>query len=426
MTGLGLILLIVGLLAFGQPLFVIMGAVTAYCYRFFGDGALQGMIEDIYFAANKDLLLAIPLFILAGNLMTQGSIARRLIRVATAITAPVPAGLAVAAVFSCAIFAAISGSSPVTLIAIGGILYPALKKAQYPDTLSVGLLSAGGTLGIIIPPSIPMIVFAIMAGVSVTDLFVAGVGPGILLTILLMIYCMYRGRSMPRGRFNFNELSEALRGGVFSLLMPALILGGIYSGIFTATESAAIAVGYAVVIELFVHRELKARQIPQVLAETAELLGTLFLILVLAVSLNKFMTFEEIPQKLVEILSSSISSKTTFLIGVNLLLLVAGCFMDALSAILVLAPLLTPLAIHYGVHPVHFGILMIVNLEIGYLTPPVGVNLFVASSIFKEPLGAVIRSVLPLIVVMLVGLVIITFVPEISLFLLKSPVPSVP
>lgn len=419
MTSLGLIALIVGLLAFGQPLFVIMGAVTAYCYAFLGDGQLQGMIEDMFFAANKDLLLAIPLFILAGNLMTQGGIARRLIRVATSITAPVPAGLAVAAVFSCAIFAAISGSSPVTLIAIGGIMYPALKSANYPQTLSVGLLSAGGTLGIIIPPSIPMIVFAIMAGVSVTDLFMAGVGPGILLTILLMGYCIYRGRDLPRGRFSFTEFTSALKGGVFSLLMPAIILGGIYSGIFTATESAAIAVAYALVIEFFVHRELKLSKVPGVLAETAELLGTLFLILVFAVSLNKFMTYEQIPQALVEVLSRSIESKTTFLVGVNFLLLVAGCFMDALSAILVLAPLLTPIAIHYGVNPIHFGVLMIVNLEIGYLTPPVGVNLFVASSVFKEPLGAVIKAVLPLIVVLLLGLGIVTFVPQLSLLFLK-------
>ncbi len=419
MTALGLVLLIVALLLLGQPLFVILGSVTAYCYRFLGDGEISGMIEDIYFAANKDLLLAIPLFILAGNLMTQGGIARRLIRVATAITAPVPAGLAVAAVLSCAIFAAISGSSPVTLIAIGGVLYPALRKASYPDTLSLGLLSAGGTLGIIIPPSIPMIVFAIMAGVSVNDLFIAGVGPGLVLTILLMGYAAFSGRHLPRGSFSPAELASALKDGVFALLMPAMILGGIYSGFFTATESAAIAVAYALAVEFAIHRELKFSQLPSVLAETAELLGTLFLILVFAVSLNKYMTFEEVPQRLVTLLAASIASKTAFLIGVNALLLVAGCFMDALSAILVLAPLLTPMAIHYGVDPVHFGVMMIVNLEIGYLTPPVGVNLFVASSIFKRPIGDVIRSVLPLIVVLLVGLSIITFVPEISLTLVK-------
>jgi C4-dicarboxylate transporter DctM subunit len=420
MSALGLVALILVLVAFSQPLFVIMGSVTAYCYAVFGDGELTGVIEDIYFAANKDLLLAIPLFILAGSLMSQGGISRRLIRLATALTAGVPAGLAIAAVFSCAIFAAISGSSPVTMIAIGSILYPALRAADYPKELSIGVLAAGGTLGIIIPPSIPMIVYAIMSSVSVTDLFIAGVGPGILLTILLMIYCLVRGRALPRGTFDLKEVLSAFKSGVFSLLMPLSVLGGIYSGFFTATESAAVAVVYALLVEFFVHRELKIGHLPKVLAETAQLLGSLFLILVLAVSLNKFMTFEEIPQSLVQLLSQSIESKITFLIGVNLLLLVAGCFMDALSAILVLAPLLVPMAIHYGVDPVHFGVLMIVNLEIGYLTPPVGVNLFVGSSVFKEPITTMIRAALPLIGVLLVGLAIVTFWPELSLFLLKK------
>jgi C4-dicarboxylate transporter DctM subunit len=420
MTTLGLVALILILVAFSQPLFVIMGSVTAYCYAFFGDGELTGVIEDIYFAANKDLLLAIPLFILAGSLMSQGGISRRLIRLATSLTAGVPAGLAVAAVFSCAIFAAISGSSPVTMIAIGSILYPALRAADYPKELSIGVLAAGGTLGIIIPPSIPMIVYAIMSSVSVTDLFIAGVGPGILLTILLMIYCLVRGRSLPRGKLDLKEVLSAFKSGIFSLLMPLSVLGGIYSGFFTATESAAVAVVYALLVEFFVHRELKLGQIPAVLAETAQLLGSLFLILVLAVSLNKFMTFEEIPQSLVQLLSQSIQSKLAFLIGANLLLLVAGCFMDALSAILVLAPLLVPMAIHYGVDPVHFGVLMIVNLEIGYLTPPVGVNLFVGSSVFKEPITTMIRAALPLIGVLLVGLMIVTFWPDLSLFLLKK------
>jgi C4-dicarboxylate transporter DctM subunit len=419
MTSLGLIALILFLVAFSQPLFVIMGSVTAYCYAFFGDGELTGVIEDIYFAANKDLLLAIPLFILAGALMSQGGISRRLIRLATSLTGGVPAGLAVAAVFSCAIFAAISGSSPVTMIAIGSILYPALRAADYPKELSIGVLAAGGTLGIIIPPSIPMIVYAIMSSVSVTDLFIAGVGPGILLTILLMIYCLIRGRSLPRGKFELKEVISAFKSGIFSLLMPLSVLGGIYSGFFTATESAAVAVVYALLVEFLVHRELKLAQIPAVLAETAQLLGSLFLILVLAVSLNKFMTFEEIPQSLVQLLSQAIESKVAFLIGVNILLLIAGAFMDALSAILVLAPLLVPMATHYGVNPVHFGVLMIVNLEIGYLTPPVGVNLFVGSSVFKESITTMIRAVIPLIGVLLIGLAIVTFWPQLSLFLLR-------
>lgn len=431
MVALGLIALIIFLILFGQPLFVIIGAVTAYCFLFMSGGQAAGgqaagldklgdIMSDIYYGADKEILLAIPLFILAGNLMTHGSIARRLIAIGKAFTAPIPAGLAVAGVFSCGIFAAISGSSPVTLIAIGGIMYPALRQANYDQNLAMGLLSAGGTLGIIIPPSIPMIIYAIMVGVSVIDLFIAGVGPGLLLLTGLMLYAMVRGWSMPRGRWQLSEIGASLKEGVLALMMPVIILGGIYSGFFTATESAAIAVLYAIIVEVLVHRELPLKKIPAVLSESAEMLGTLFLILLIAVSLNKFMTEEQLPQRMVEVMSALISSKLTFLIGVNILLLIVGMFMDIMSAILVLAPLLAPMATHFGINPVHFGIIMIVNLEIGYLTPPVGINLFVASTIFKVPMGQVVRAVFPIVLVFLVCLGIITAVPELSLFAVKD------
>ena len=414
-----ILLLLVVLLLLGQPLFVIMGTITTICYKFVSDEEISIVIGDIFYAANKEILLAVPLFVLAGQLMTKGSISGRLIRFAKAITAPIPAGLSIASVISCAIFAAISGSSPVTLIAVGSLLYPALVEAGYGKKLSMGMLSVGGTLGIIVPPSIPMIIFAIMASVSVVDLFKAGIGPSLVLIALLIIYAVIRSPVKVRGRWDTQEFFVALKQGILSLLMPVVILGGIYSGYFTATESAAVAVVYALLVEFIFHRELKLKQIPDVLRETAELVGMLFLILVLAVSLNKFMTFEDIPQNLVETMSAMISSKTAFLVGVNILLLFVGCVMDIMSAILVLAPLLTPMAIHYGVDPIHFGIIMIVNLEIGYITPPIGINLFVASGIFKAPLGEVIKSIIPLIFVLLIGLVLITFIPEISLFTVR-------
>lgn len=416
----GLLLLIVLLILFGQPLFVIIGAVTGYCFLFMGNGGLSNIIGDLYYGADKEILLAIPLFILAGNLMTHGSIARRLIDVGRSVTAPIPSGLAVAGVISCGIFAAISGSSPVTLIAIGGVMYPALRQAGYNQNFSMGILAAGGTLGIIIPPSIPMIIYAIMVGVSVIDLFLAGIGPGLLLLTALVIYSVARGWKMERGKWVMADILKSLRSGILALLMPVIILGGIYTGWFTATESAAIAVIYAVFVEIVIHRELSLKKLPAIFSESAEMLGTLFLILLLAVSLNKFMTEEQIPQALVEKMSALISNKVGFLIGVNILLIMVGMFMDIMSAILVLAPLLAPMAIHYGINPIHFGIIMIVNLEIGYLTPPVGVNLFVASSIFKVPLGQVIKAVAPIVAVFLVCLGIITSVPEIALFPLKN------
>jgi len=426
MLALGLILLIVFLILFGQPLFVMVGAITAYCFIFLSSGAgtiddkLGNIISDLYFKSDKEILLAVPLFILAGNLMTHGSIARRLITLGKSLTAPIPAGLAVAGVLSCGVFAAISGSSPVTLIAIGGIMYPALRQAGYNQNLAMGLLSAGGTLGIIIPPSIPMIIYAIMVGVSVIDLFVAGIGPGVLLLTALMIYAMVRGWSMPRGKWSASEIGTAFKQGILALLMPLIILGGIYSGFFTATESAAIAVFYAIIVEVLVHRELPIKKIPAILTESAEMLGALFLILLLASSLNQYMTDEQIPQRMVETMSALISNKLAFLIGVNILLLIVGCFMDIMSAILVLAPLLAPMATHFGINPIHFGIIMIVNLEIGYLTPPVGINLFVASTIFKVPMGQVVKAVMPIVFTFLVCLAIITAVPQISLGLVKG------
>ena len=419
MLGLILVGLILLCIILGQPLYVIVGLISGYCFKFFGEEEIRNIVSDIFYAGDKEILLAIPLFVLAGNLMTQGSISKRLIRLASALTAPIPSGMAIAAVLSCAIFAAISGSSPVTLIAVGTILYPALREKNYSKKLSVGMLSAGGTLGIIIPPSIPMIIFAIMAGVSVTKLFLAGIGPGILLTSLLIGYAIIAGPGFEqRGKWDPKEVSGALKSGILSLLMPVVILGGIYSGFFTATESAGIAVVYAFVVEAFIHRELKLKELPKIFSDTAEMLGTIFIILVLAVSLNKFMTYQQIPQQLVESLGTYITGKVSFLIVVNILLLLVGCVMDIMSAILILSPILTPMAESFGISPIHFGILMIVNLEIGYLTPPVGINLFVASGIFEEPIGEVIKSILPLILVLLVGLLLITFVPQISLFLL--------
>lgn len=418
-TGLLIGIAIVLSIAFGLPLFVIMGAIAAICYINVSGETLAVVVGDIFYAADKEILLAIPLFILAGQIMTKGSISIRLINFAKALTAGIPGGLGIAAILSCGVFAAISGSSPVTLIAIGTLMYPALVEAGYSKKLAAGALSTGGTLGIIIPPSIPMIIFAIMAGVSVVDLFKAGIGPGILLVILLCGYMLIAKPKEHLTTFSASELLTAFKKGIFSLLMPLIILGGIYTGFFTATESAAIAVVYAILVEFLIHRELTFKSFMGVFAETAEMLGMLFLILILAVSLNKFMTFEQLPQEMVDWMAGLISSKLGFLLAVNGLLLVVGCFMDVMSAILVLAPILTPMAIHYGIDPIHFGIIMIVNLEIGYLTPPIGINLFVASGIFKQPLVDVIKAVVPFLIVMIIGLAIISAFPAVSLFLVK-------
>ncbi|HXH76571.1 MAG TPA: TRAP transporter large permease subunit [Bacteriovoracaceae bacterium] len=406
-------------LAFGLPLFVIMGSLTAICYLLISGETMPVIVGDIFYAADKEILLAIPLFVLAGQIMTKGSISQRLIDIARTATAGIPGGMGIAAILSCGVFAAISGSSPVTLIAIGSLMYPALVAAGYPKKLAMGAVTVGGTLGIIVPPSIPMIIFAIMAGVSVVDLFKAGIGPSIVLVLLLCGYMLYASPKNEEQKFSLSDFTTAFKRGFLSIFMPVIILGGIYGGFVTATESAAIAVVYALIVELLIHREIKMKDFAMVWAETAEMLGMLFLILVLAVSLNKFMTFEQIPESMVETMSGFIHSKLGFLLCVNILLLIVGCFMDAMSAILVLAPLLTPMAIHYGVNPIHFGIIMVVNLEIGYLTPPIGINLFVASGMFKVGFTEVVKAIVPFLFVMLLGLAIICAIPEISLFMIK-------
>jgi C4-dicarboxylate transporter DctM subunit len=331
----------------------------------------------------------------------------------------VPAGLAIATVLSCAVFAAVSGSGTVTLLAIGSVMYPALVKAGYPRSFALGLLCAGGTLGIVIPPSIPLILYGVMTQTSVTDLFLAGVGPGLLMAGVFIVYAVFRHAGLRQGRWDFRELVAATQAGAFALMMPVLILGGIYSGYFTATESAAVAVVYAMAIELLVHRELAWRDLLDVMAGTARMLGSLFPVLMMALSLNVFLTYEQVPEGLVRLLTAHIDSPVAFLLLSNLLLLAVGCLVDIGSAILILAPLLEPLAVAQGINPIHLGIIMVVNLEIGYLTPPMGLNLVVAMMAFREDFWTICRAVVPFIALMLAALALITFWPPLSMALLR-------
>jgi C4-dicarboxylate transporter DctM subunit len=418
-TGTGLLLLVAVLLLLRQNILVVLGAVVAYCYLVFADGTLGYIVLDAWDAANRELLLSIPLYVLAGNIMGRGAIATRLVRVARAVTAPVPAGLAIAAVASCALFAAVSGSGTVTLLAIGSVMYPALVAAGYPRPFAIGLLCAGGTLGIIIPPSIPLILYGVMTQTSVTDLFIAGIGPGFVLAGLFVAYALVRHWRLRGGAFDGAELASAVRSGAFALAMPVVILGGIYSGRFTATESAAVAVVYAMVVEAFVHRELGAAALREVIVDTARMLGALFPVLMLALALNVFLTYEQVPERLVGLLSAWLTEPAPFLLATNALLLVVGCLIDIGSAILILAPLLHPVGVALGLDPVHLGIVMVVNLELGYLTPPMGLNLVVAMLAFREGFGMICRAVLPFIALMLAGLMVVTFWPQLTLALVR-------
>ena len=424
------------LLLVGSPLFLVIGVASVACVTLIQEYSAVNIAKDMYEAVKKEELLAIPFFVLAGNLMTQGSIADRLVGVARALMGKTPGGLGLASIFACVIFAAISGSSPVTVIAVGSVMFPMLRQEKYPEDYSLGVLTSAGSLGIIIPPSVPMIVYAIMVSnqdqqVSPNDLFVAGILPGLFIALMLAFYTMYQTRPTRKdidivipeyeGTYWENLFGE-IKKSILALMLPILVLGGIYGVLgplkFTVTEAAAVAVVYALVIELFVHRELKWKKLPKVLADSGVMMGTLFLIIVLAIAFNKFLAEQYIPQNAAAWMQAHVSNKWQFLILVNIFLLGLGCVMEIISAILIVAPLLAPIAMSYGIHPLHFGIMFIVNLELGYLTPPLGINLFVSSTVFNRPVVDVMKGALPFLFLMLFCLIVIIFVPSLSLVLL--------
>ncbi len=421
MSGLLIVAILIVLLLLRVPLFVVIGIATVAGYVLggeSGDPFKAPLMEEIRRLTDKPPLLAIPFFVLSGTIMSRGAISSRLVDVAKAFVGFVPGGLGVATVGACMFFAAISGSSPVTVITIGSVMYPALMKQGYSDRFSTGLVTSAGTLGILIPPSIPMIVYAIFAGgIQIESFFLAGVGPGILIGLLLGGYCVVtgklRGESLTRP--SAAVIKEALGEGVWAILLPFVILGGIYSGIFTATEAAAVSVVYALVIEVFVHRQLQLDDLPSVCAEAAALMGSLLVIFVMAFGLNALLGELEVPQAAAAWVASLDLGPVAFLLVLNVLLLLVGCFMDIMSAIMILVPLLVPIAAGLGIDPIHLGIIFIVNLELGYLTPPLGLNLFVSSQIFEKPLGDVIRSVVPFAGLLLVAVVIVTYVPTVSM-----------
>lgn len=410
---------LIAMLLLRQRIVIMLMFAAAFSYMVWGDGRLDYVVLDAWAAADQEVLLSIPLFILAGNIMSRGSIARRLIAIMREAMNPIPGGLAIATVLSCAFFAAISGSSTVTLIAVGSVMYPALIDAGYSKKFALGALCAAGTLGIIVPPSIPLILYGVMTETSIADLFKAGIGPAILLTSIFVAYSMAMNWSKERAPFNPGALWAALKEGIFALFMPVVILGGIYAGWFTATESAAVAVFYAVLVELLVHKDMTLAELKDTSLETATMMGSLFPLLMMALSINTFMAYEQIPAALVGWMTELVSDPVSFLLITMVLLLAVGCFMDIGSAILIISPLLMPLALSQGVDPVHFGVIMITNLEIGYLTPPLGLNLIVAMTAFKEDFWLIAKSVLPFLLLMLIGLLIVTFTPALSLFLVN-------
>ncbi len=404
----------------GMPIFAAL-ALTAFTILSTATTIPISVVAQRMFAGIDNFtLLSIPLFILAAELMRVGGLAQRLVDLAEALVGWFPGGLAFAAVLACVFFASISGSSPATLAAIGTIMIPVMISAGYSKPFAVGLVTTAGSLGLVIPPSITLIIYGAVTGTSIGQLFAAGILPGLFLAGLLGLYCFgYALRvgmalSAPPG---LGTIWRAFRRAVFGLMLPVILLGGIYSGVFTPTESAAVACVYGALVGVFIYRQIGWSEMRAILVTSGLISATLLLITAGASALSWLLAANGIPRQLAQLLLSASEEPTVVVLLLNLILLVAGCFLDGASAVIVLAPLLEPVAARVGIDPVHFGVITLINVEIGMLTPPVGLNLFVACQIAGMPLLAVARAVLPSLGVLFFGLMVITFVPAISLFL---------
>lgn len=408
------------LLFMGVPIAVILGVTTTASLLFFSDTSLYIVVQQLFNALDNFVLLAIPYFILAGAIMTRGGIAKRLIAFVNALVGWFPGGLAMAGILGCIFFAAISGSSPATVVAIGSIMVPALIKSGYGEKFSLGLITSAGSLGIMIPPSIPMILYCLVMNVSVAEMFMAGVLPGLLIGAVLMIYTFIVAKLKNwrlESTFSMSEIFRTAKEGIWALMLPFVVLGGIYSGVFTPTEAAAVSVVYSLFVEMFIYKEFGFDAITDICKDAAVLSACLLFILSCAMTFIWLLTAEQVPQQLADIIIRHIDSPWMFLLSVNILFLVLGCFMDDVSAMLVLAPIFLETLNRYGIDLVHFGVVMVLNIQLGMLTPPFGLNLFVSSGITGKPLTTIAMGVLPFLAVMLICLMLITYIPWISLVL---------
>lgn len=418
--GIALFSLLFLLMFLGVPIAISLGLSSFLAIYFFTTDPLPDLAGKVFSGLNHFTLMAIPFFVLAGNIFTRGGVAKRLINLTNVFVGHIPGGLSIAAIASCALFAAISGSSPATVVAIGSIMIPAMVKHGYSKNYAVGSVSTAGSLGILIPPSIPMIVYAVTVEQSVGKIFLAGVVPGMLLVVLLstVSYIIARKNNYAKAeKATLPERMKALKESIWSLSLPVVVIGGIYSGIFTPTESAGVAVVLGLVVGLLIHKDLKIKDLPGILFDSTKTTAMLFFIITMAMTFAHIITLERIPHSIADLITSWNVGPIMFLLIVNILLFIAGQFMEPTAIITILAPILFPVAMALGIDPIHFGIIMVVNMEIGMITPPVGLNLYVASGITKMPLIDVTKAALPWIIAVVIGLIIVTYVPAVSLWL---------
>jgi C4-dicarboxylate transporter DctM subunit len=410
-----LVALLILLALFGMPLFAVLGSIAVSLFHR-AEIDISAVAVSMYRLAGSPLLVAIPLFTFAGYVFANSRAPDRLVRLSQALF---PGGLAVVALVSCAVFTAFTGASGVTIIAMGGLLYPALLKSGYDRRFTLGLLTASGSLGLLFPPSLPLILYGYVASVSVDDLFLAGLLPGILLVVVLSTFGIWRGRrdGVAGERPSLGRLLAAMRYAAWEAPLPVLVLGGIYSGIITVMEAAALTALYALVVEVLIYRDIPVRKLPEIVGESMTLVGGILVILACAMGLTNYLIDAEVPMRLLAWMQQYITSKYTFLLLLNVFLLIVGCLMDIFSALIVVVPLIVPVALGFGVDPVHLGIIFLTNLEIGYLTPPVGLNLFISSYRFREPVVKLYAASVPFLLLLLAALLVITYVPALSTLL---------
>jgi tripartite ATP-independent transporter DctM subunit len=426
-----LLILILAAALMEMPLFTVIAGISVVClYAVDRDWlSLQVIFIEMNRLASTPVLVALPLFTFTGCLLTRTAAPQRIMNLTRALAGWLPGGLAIAALGSCAFFTALTGASGVTIVAMGSILYPVLRKQAYRDNFTLGLLTTSGSLGLLFPPSLAVILYGVIAQIPINEIFTAALIPGVMLLLLLSLYCathrFVAGRkdapaaAGDRG-VSWSEVKNRLLEGLWDWPILVILILGVYGGFVTIAEVSAVILVYVVVVECFVLREVKFfRDLPKIMVESAVLSGAIIIILGFALGFTGYLVDEQIPGRILKQLTTLTANKYVFLAGLNLFLLAVGCIMDIFSAIVIIVPIIVPIALQYGVDPIHLGVIFLVNLEIGYSTPPVGINLFIASLTFKQPVTRLYRASLPYLVILLAALVVITYLPELSLWLLR-------
>ena len=421
MALLGLSLILLALL--GAPLFAVIAA-SAMLGFYRSEIDLSVVAIEFYRIAEMPILLAIPLFTFAGYLLSESRAPQRLVRLTQALLGWLPGGLAIVALVACALFTAFTGASGVTIVALGALLYPALTQAGYGDDFSLGLVTTSGSLGLLFAPALPLILYAVIAQqlgiaseITVDAMFLAGLLPGLLMLLLLILWSLWSSRGLPVSGFSRTEAWHALREAVWEIPLPIVVLGGVYSGFFAISEAAAVTALYVLIVEVLIHREIPLHQLPEVVRKAMLMVGGILLILGVSLASTNYLIDAEVPNRLFASLRELVSDKLTFLILLNLFLLVLGTMLDIFSALVLMIPLLLPVAIGYGVDPIHLGIIFLANMQIGYFTPPVGMNLFIASYRFDKPVMHLYRATLPWFGILFCAVLVITYWPDLSLWL---------